>query len=44
MAIAAENLSRMDFSDVADGDLEPVPPGEVDELFKSDASWRGRLG
>jgi addiction module HigA family antidote len=29
MAIAAESLSRMDFSDVADGDLEPVPPGEV---------------
>jgi len=29
MAIAAEDLSRMDFSDVADGDLEPVPPGEI---------------
>jgi len=29
MTIAVEDLSRMDFSDVAAGDLAPVPPGEV---------------
>lgn len=29
MAIAVEDLSRLDFSDIADGDLEPVPPGEI---------------
>ncbi|MEA3641223.1 MAG: hypothetical protein VBE63_14960 [Lamprobacter sp.] len=29
MTIAVEDLNRMDFSDVAAGDLAPVPPGEV---------------
>jgi antitoxin HigA-1 len=29
MAIAAQDLSRIDFSDVADGELEAVPPGEI---------------
>jgi len=29
MAIAVEDLGQLDFSDVADGDLAPVPPGEI---------------
>jgi len=29
MSIAVESLHACDFSDVADGDLSPVPPGEI---------------
>ncbi|UHD16899.1 HigA family addiction module antitoxin [Thiocapsa bogorovii] len=29
MAIAVEDLGQLDFSDVANGDLAPVPPGEI---------------
>ena len=29
MTITVESLHECDFSDVADGDLSPVPPGEI---------------
>lgn len=29
MTTAVEDLNHIDFSDVAAGDLEPVPPGEI---------------
>ncbi|NEX23890.1 HigA family addiction module antidote protein [Thiorhodococcus mannitoliphagus] len=29
MSIAVESLHKCDFSDVAEGDLPPVPPGEI---------------
>ena len=31
MSINSEALGRMDFSDVADGNLPPVHPGEIFE-------------